>query len=132
MPEAKTTLEHKDPKAVSNTALKVFFNIAREWQLSSQEAMILLGNPPRSTFHKWQKGEGSVITKETLERISYVIGIYKALRQLFSSEDQANAWPKKPSRDFGGEPALNVMLKGCVVNLAEVRRYLDTMRADEF
>ena len=121
-------LDQKDPKIVSNTALKVFFNITNEWQLSSQDEMTLLGDPARSTFYKWRNGEGPVIPKDTLERISYVMGIYKALRLLFPTEDQANAWPKKPNRDFGDESALNVMLKGSVINLADVRRYLDAMR----
>lgn len=128
MQVAKNILDQKDPRVVSNTALKVFFNIANEWQLSSQDEMTLLGDPARSTFYKWRNGEGPVIPKDTLERISYVMGIYKALRLLFPTEDQANAWPKKPNRDFGGESALNVMLKGSVINLADVRRYLDAMR----
>ncbi|MFC6673255.1 antitoxin Xre/MbcA/ParS toxin-binding domain-containing protein [Marinobacterium aestuariivivens] len=125
---ARDILDQKDPKVVSNTALKVFFNIAKEWGLSSQDEMTLLGDPARSTFYKWRNGDGPVIPKDTLERISYVMGIYKALRLLFPTEDQANAWPRKPNRDFGGESALGVMLKGSVINLADVRRYLDAMR----
>ncbi|RVU29322.1 MbcA/ParS/Xre antitoxin family protein [Neptunomonas marina] len=125
---AQDFLKQKDPSRVSSTALKVFFNIAEAWGLSSQDEMTLLGRPARSTFYKWRNGEGPVIPKDTLERISYVMGIYKALRLLFPTEEQANAWPKKPNRDFGGESALNVMLKGSVINLADVRRYLDAMR----
>jgi len=125
---AKDILAQKDPMVVSNTALKVFFNIADAWGLSSQDEMILLGGPARSTFYKWRNDEGPAVPKDTLERISYVMGIYKALRLLFPTEDQANAWPRKPNRDFGGEPALSVMLKGSVINLADVRRYLDAMR----
>ncbi len=125
---ASDILAQKDPKAVSDTALKVFFNIAKAWGLSSQDEMILLGCPARSTFYKWRSGEGPAVPKDTLERISYVMGIYKALRLLFPTEDQANAWPNKPNRDFGGASALNVMLEGSVINLADVRRYLDAMR----
>lgn len=57
-----------------------------------------------------------------LERISYVLGIYKALRRIFPTEEQANAWPAKPNRAFEGRSALDLMLKG---DLAIVRRYLD-------
>ncbi|MGB1238567.1 MAG: MbcA/ParS/Xre antitoxin family protein [Pseudomonadales bacterium] len=128
MQAAQDILAQQDPKRVSHTALKVFFNIAAAWQLSSQQEMTLLGAPARSTFYKWRSGEGPVVPRDTLERISYVMGIYKALRLLFPTEAQANAWPQKNNRDFDGESALAVMLKGSVINLADVRRYLDAKR----
>lgn len=128
MHAAQEILHEKDPKEVSNTALKVFFNITRAWGLKAQEERVLLGEPANSTFYKWRNGEGPVVPKDTLERISYVMGIYKALRLLFPTESQACAWPRKPNRDFGEASALSVMLQGGVVNLADVRRYLDGMR----
>jgi hypothetical protein len=124
----KHVIQDKDPKVVSSTALKVFFNITQSWGLKSQQERVLLGEPANSTFYKWRNGEGPVVPKDTLERISYVMGIYKALRLLFPTEGQANAWPNKPNRDFGGATALSVMLQGSVANLADVRRYLDGMR----
>lgn len=121
-------LEKTDPKEVSSTGLKVFFNITRAWGLKAQDERTLLGDPASSTFYKWKNGEGPVVPKDTLERISYVMGIYKALRILFPTEEQARAWPKKSNRYFGGDSAMSVMLKGSVTNLADVRRYLDGMR----
>ena len=121
-------LHNGSSKGVSQTALKVFFNITRSWGLNAQEERILLGEPATSTFYKWRKGESATLSRDTLERISYVMGIYKALRLLFPTEEQANAWPQKPSRDFGNESALNIMLKGSITNLAHVRRYLDGIR----
>ncbi|SOB75137.1 Protein of unknown function [Marinobacter sp. LV10R510-11A] len=125
---AREFLEDKDPKIVSHTALEIFFNITKSWGLKAQEERILLGDPASSTFYKWRNGEGPAISKDTLERISYVMGVYKSLRLLFPTESQANAWPKKENRDFNGESAMNVMLKGSVANLIHVRRYLDGMR----
>ncbi|MFT4924047.1 MAG: hypothetical protein ACI8WB_000125 [Phenylobacterium sp.] len=121
-------LQQTDPKVVSQTALRVFFNITDGWQLSSQDTMVLLGEPARSTFFKWRKGEGPALSKDTLERISYVMGIYKALRLLFPTEEQANAWPKKVNKYYDGHSALDFMLKGSVTHLSDVRRYLDAMR----
>lgn len=125
---ASEIIQSKDPKAVTRTAMKVFFNITRAWGLRPQEEKTLLGDPPSSTFYKWRHGEGPALSRDTLERVSYVMGIYKALRVLFPTEDQANAWPKKNSRDFAGQSALTVMLGGSITDLAEVRRYLDGMR----
>jgi hypothetical protein len=123
-----TQLEHQDPRQVSRVSLKVFFNIAALWGLNREEEQVLLGEPARSTFYRWRKGEGPALPRDTLERISYVMGIYKALRILFPTEDQANAWPRKANSHFGGESALGVMLHGNLVNLADVRRYLDHAR----
>lgn len=117
-----------DEKQVSHTALKAFFNISEAWQLSTSQQLVLLGLPARSTFYKWRNGEGPVLPKDTLERISYLLGIYKALRLLFPSQAQADQWPHKSNRDFAGESALEQMLKGNVMHLAEVRRYLDARR----
>ncbi|MCJ8273648.1 MAG: MbcA/ParS/Xre antitoxin family protein [Psychrosphaera sp.] len=128
MLSAVETLEQSDPKVVSQTALSVFFNIVKGWQLSAQNEMVLLGEPARGTFYKWRKGEGPVISKDTLERISYVMGIYKALRVLFPNEAQANSWPSKPNRDFANNSAMQFMLLGSVTHLSDVRRYLDAMR----
>lgn len=125
---ASDTLNERDPKAVTRTAMKVFFNITSAWGLKPQEEKTLLGEPPHSTFYKWRNGEGPALSRDTLERVSYVMGIYKALRSLFPTEEQANAWPKKTSRDFAGQSALTVMLGGSITDLAEVRRYLDGMR----
>lgn len=121
-------LQNGNSKATSQTALKVFFNITRSWGLKAQEERILLGEPATSTFYKWRNGDGTALSRDTLERISYIMGIYKALRLLFPTEEQANAWPQKPSRDFGDETAISVMLKGSITNLAYIRRYLDGMR----
>jgi len=125
---AREFLDNKDPKIISNTALEIFFNITKSWGLKAQEERILLGDPASSTFYKWRNGEGPAISKDTLERISYVMGVYKSLRLLFPTEAQANAWPKKENRDFDGESAMNVMLMGSVANLMHVRRYLDDMQ----
>src|SRR5690554_3916922 len=97
---ANNPLTSKNPKAVSRTAIKVFFNITEGWSLKPQDEKNLLGEPPSSTFYKWRNGEGPALSRDTLERISYVMGIYKALRILFPTEEQANAWPKKENRDF--------------------------------
>jgi len=128
MTSANTSLAHRNPADVSAIGLKVFFNITKEWGLSTQQERNLLGDPARSTFYKWRQADGPTIPRDTLERISYVMGVYKALRILFPTLDQANQWPKKANSHFGGETALSVMLKGSVMNLADVRRYLDAMR----
>jgi hypothetical protein len=119
-----------DSEQLGSTALTAFFNITASWGLSAEEERQLLGNPPRSTFFKWKSDKSAKLAPDTIERISYVMGIYKALRILLPTEAAANAWVKKPNTAavFGGRSALQRMLDGRVIDLADVRRYLDAER----
>lgn len=119
-----------DPEELGATALTAFFNITAAWGLTAEEERTLLGSPPRSTFFKWKSERSAKLSADTLERISYVMGIYKALRILLPTEELANAWVKKANtaRGFNGKSALDRMLAGRVIDLADVRRYLDAER----
>ena len=115
---------------MSGPALRTFFRIADAWRLSPHEARRLLGEPPRSTFFLWKRtGEGQ-LSRDTLERVSYVLGIYKALQILLPEKSVADAWVRKPNSAplFGGKPALDRMLSGNVADLYVVRQYLDAQR----
>ena len=59
---------------MSPPALRAFFRIAELWQLSVAEQMTLLGITARSTFFKWKKHTNVELPKDTLERISYLLG----------------------------------------------------------
>ena len=117
------------PGAIDHGAVKrAFFRIMDAWEIRDPEARTLLGKPSRTTFYAWKKGEGGKLSHDTLERVSYVLGIYKALQLLFSNPEQADAWMKKPNAAFGGQSALAHALGGRVVDLAHVRQYLDFIR----
>lgn len=109
--------------------LRAFIRIAQAWELSVEEQLVLLGSPGRSTFFTWRKQpEKAHLSRDTLERLSYILGIFKALQILFPTPADADAWVRKPNQAFGGRPALAVMLAGNVSDLNDVRRYLDAVR----
>lgn len=108
-------------------AMEAFFNLAEAWQLSTDDQIRLLGSPGRSTFFKWKK-EGGSIPKDTLERLSHIFGIYKALQILLPSPKAADDWVRRANAQFGGQSALDVMLGGQVVDIYRVRQYLDAQR----
>ena len=116
--------------AAAPGALRTFFRIIADWQLSAQDARVLLGNPPESTFYKWKSGQVGQIGRDVLERISYVLGIYKALQILLPNSSSADGWIKRPNAApvFGGRSALDLMLSGNVADLYLVRQYLDAER----
>lgn len=106
--------------------LETFFAIANKWGLSAEEQIALLGSPGRSTFFKWKK-DGGALPADTRERLSHVLGIWKALRILFTQDERGEAWVRAKNRYFDGASALDVMLEG-MSGLIRVRRYLDAQR----
>ncbi|MEW5967479.1 MAG: MbcA/ParS/Xre antitoxin family protein [Pseudomonadota bacterium] len=116
---------------LSAAGLRAFFNIARDWGLNTDDQMVLLGSPGRSTFFKWKAApESADLKRDTLERLSYLLGIYKALQILLPDAAAADAWVNKPNTapGFGGKSALDRMLGGNVADLVAVRQYLDARR----
>ncbi|WP_417831619.1 MbcA/ParS/Xre antitoxin family protein [Terasakiella sp.] len=118
-------------KMMSGAGLRTFFNIADLWKLTGKECMTLLGVTNESTYYKWKKNpDCCTLARDTLERLSYILGIYKALQILLPREDAADDWIKKPNNAplFNGRSALDRMLSGNVVDLFIVRQYLDAQR----
>lgn len=110
--------------------MRGFFNIARLWHLSQHEQQTLLALP-RSTLAKYRQDPACAqLGPDTLERISYLLGIYKALQILIPDAAQADDWVRRPNAAplFGGRSALDRMLGGQVSDLYVVRHYLDAQR----
>lgn len=115
---------------LSSAAMRAFLNIASAWDLNDNEARKLVGWPDQATFSEWVTDpDNAILQTDTLERISYILGIYKALQVLFPDPSAANAWVKKANTAplFGGMSALNKMISGEMVDLQLVRQYLDSM-----
>ena len=117
-----------DPVEVDRVAVKAFFALADEWQLSRDQAITLLGSPSERTYYRWRSGDVSSLPKDTLERISVMMGIYKAAHILLPDPARANGYIARPNTAFDGQSALDVMLQGRVENLYQVRRHLDAWR----
>lgn len=115
---------------LAGPALRAFFGIAAAWGLKNAEARRLLGDPPGSTFYKWKKQHSGAPGRDVIERISYLLGIFKALELLFPDPTRADAWIRRPNdaAPFGGRSALERMLSGNVADLYVVRSYLDAQR----
>jgi uncharacterized protein (DUF2384 family) len=109
--------------------LRAFTRIADLWRLSIAEQLALLGIS-RSTYFKWRKEAQPRLPRDTLERLSYLMGIYKALQLLLPDARAADEWIRRPNDapQFGGKSALERMLSGNVVDLYVVRQYLDAQR----
>jgi Protein of unknown function (DUF2384) len=125
--------ERHDPavrERLSGPGLRTFFNIASEWGLTVNQQRVLLGGVPSSTYHKWKGGTVGTLSYDQLERISLVLGIYKALKLLFADDASGARWLKAANTDlpFAGASPLDRMLHGSIDDLYAVRRYLDSWR----
>lgn len=125
-----------DPTEMNRVAIKLFLGITEEWQLTDEERCVLAGLGTRTTLHNWRQKleakEPIKLSKDTLERLSYIAGIYKSLQILFADSSQWKAWVRKPNDGLGGQSALDRMLVGRVVDLVDVRRYLDSWRGEHY
>lgn len=116
---------------IARGGLRTFFNIARDWDLDTGQSMRLLGLTSRSTYFKWKKDPASArLSLDTVERLSYIFGIYKDLQILLPKPESADSWIHRPNAaaPFGGRPALERMLAGHVADLYVVRQYLEARR----
>jgi hypothetical protein len=116
--------------SLGGPGLRAFANIAEAWGLSVVDQLKLLGIASRSTFFKWRREREPRLPRDTLERLSYLLGIYKSLQILLPDARAADEWIRKPNNapPFGGRSALERMLTGQVADLYVVRQYLDAER----
>ena len=124
-----TPTRHYSDAAKAQAGLTAFFSIAEEWGLDNDGQRLLLGSPGRSTFFGWKKNKQGALSRDVLDRLSYILGIYKVLHILFP-DPTALQWLKNPNSAplFNGQAPLEYMLSGQLVALADVRRYLDAAR----
>ena len=129
-PEAVADLSERDERArLSPGALRAFFNIAEAWGLRDREGRALLGGIASSTYYDYKKNPDKLLDQDRLTRISYLIGIYKALHILHGAA-LADRWVKLPNENrlFGGRSPLEAMIRGGTPMMQQVRRLLDARR----
>ena len=113
---------------LSQSAIDGFFAIMDKWQIPIERAGELLGGMPRSTVYKLKSAAGT-LRQDELTRISYIVGIYKALHILFRNE-LADEWMKRPNDNplFSGATPLEYAVKAGIPGLQQIRRLLDAAR----
>lgn len=122
-----------NPKAererLSPAAARTFFNIMDRWSVRDEDARALLGGISNGAFYDLKKKPGRILEADRLLRISYLIGIFKALGILYS-EELADRWTQlaNSNRIFGGRTPLAYMIAGGLPAMQTVRRLLDARR----
>ena len=115
---------------LSPAALKAFFAMAARWKLRDEDARALLGGVSNGPFYEMKRRPDRTLDADRLTRISYLLGIFKALGVLYS-ERLADEWVQRPNTNplFGGGTPLEYMVRGGLPAMQAVRRLLDARRA---
>jgi hypothetical protein len=132
----KSAIQHKHTRPVSEDritpALRTVFNILQAWDVKVKHFGVLLG-VSQPTMHRWKADPAAAAkanSRDLEERLSYILGIYKALQILLPHPQSADSWVNRPNSAavFGGRTPLERILGGRVADLYEVRRWLDGQR----
>jgi hypothetical protein len=116
---------------LSPSAVRAFFNIIARWSIRDEDARVLLGGMSNGPYYEMKKNPDRVLDTDRLLRISYLVGIFKALNILYGTK-LADAWITLPNanRLFGGQTPLAFMMKGGLPAMQTVRRLLDARRGN--
>ena len=140
-PRSNVTIKNEHQMAATDTplagkvAMRFFFSLMEKWGCSEDEQKVLLGGIGNDAYHKYKSSPEICLCHDLMERISYLMGIHRSLRVIFSNHaDYGYHWVRKPNKTppFNGQSALQLMLSGRTAELAEVRRYLDSVREPPF
>jgi len=112
-------------RGIAELALKGFFDIARRWKLSRQDAMTLLGLTATSTYANWKNGKTGTLPRDTLERISYLLNIDDILKKnITSTPNNSIDMLHAPHPELQYESPFDRMLQGNVVDIYVVQQMI--------
>lgn len=121
----------------STAGLRWLLSRRDAWSLTMEELGTLLGGVKRRTLNDWQQrvnaGQEVEVSRDTMERISLLLGIHKALTLITPAghERMAYEWFCKPIDLMGlrGRSIRDYLLaEGTMDALYYIRRNLDAMR----
>ena len=114
---------------LSAPALKAFFNIMAKWKVRDADARALLGGVTNGPFYEMKRKPDRVLDADRLMRVSYLVGIFKALH-ILHGRSLADEWVQIANRNpvFGGQTPLAYMTRGGLPAMQAVRRLLDARR----
>ena len=126
MTNPEEILAKAGPAKVGRVTRKLFQGVAADWALSEAERAGVLGLPDVQVYRHWLETDDGPVAAEALERVSLLVGIYRALLPQIPS-GQTGRWLRQSLAAFEGRSALQVMLSDGLAGLYRVREYLDAV-----
>ncbi|HEX3436615.1 MAG TPA: DUF2384 domain-containing protein [Pseudacidobacterium sp.] len=121
--------QREERRRLSPAGLRAFFNIMEKWQVRDEDARQLLGGVSNGKYYQMKRDPHQILEQDCLQRISYLIGIFKALNILYGTK-LADRWVQLQNTNpiFTGRTPLAYMLQGGTPAMEVVRRLLDARR----
>lgn len=125
----QTFESERDRTRLSPAALKAMRAIVDHWELTGDQAGMLLGVSPstwdRIAADKWTQ----TLSQDQLMRVSAIIGVFKGLHLLFA-DGMADRWPRLRNGGplFENLTPVEAMIKGGIPTMLDVRRHVDALR----
>lgn len=126
--------DETERRRLTPAALKAFFRIVDAWNLSAVTGRALIGGMSNGKYQDLKRrietgGDARPLSQDELQRISYLIGITKALR-ILHGPDLADTWMRLANSNpmFGGRAPIDCAIVGGIPALIEIRRLLDARR----
>src|SRR5213596_87368 len=97
----------KERERLRPAGLKAFFNMQARWKVRDEDARALLGGVTNGPFYEMKRRPARIVDADRLTRVSYLIGIFKALR-ILHAQPLADAWVQLPNQNpiFAGRTPL--------------------------
>ena len=107
---------------VSGPALAAFLRVSAAWGLDEPQERMLLGQPSPETLKSWKANRTGALSLDQVERISYVLRIFRLLQE----QQGATAWLLAPRAEpiFGGRRPIDVMCLEDIRGLRQVAQFL--------
>jgi uncharacterized protein (DUF2384 family) len=118
------SITDEEAAALARTTVNLFL----VWQLSDIEARALLGDMAQRTWARWKEGRIGRIDRDLRARMAILMGVHKGLCYLFSDPARGYDWIRKPNAALNGKSALDIMMRGEITDLIDLRNYLDAER----
>ena len=114
-------------KVRGRIALKGFFNICREWNCSREQMRKMLGGISESSLADYEKLPYEILSRDRMERISCILGIYRAIREMYPTAERANFRIRLETSEppFSGCSALDFMVRGSMKHLIQTRQFFE-------
>jgi hypothetical protein len=130
---AADSLPDLDSPETARAGASLFAKLAEEWGLTRAEQATLLGLRSTTTLDNWRRSPPRTLGIDTLERISYLLHIWRSLHQVFPA-GYGLAWLRASVHEapFLGRTPLEFMLQGRVRDLLDTHRYLKGVASGAF
>ena len=113
---------------LSPLAIEAFLKMVSIWRLENRDARQLLGGIPNDVYNQLKTGSIKTLDQDKLTRISLLLGIFKALNNLYFEElEFADTWVTALNNNaiFGGKSPLIYMVQGGLPAIILVRQLLE-------